>query len=521
VIRRRQETKEKVMSETPQPVLQAKEITRTYPGVTALKGVDISLYPGRVTALVGENGAGKSTLIRIIGGLESPTSGTLSVRANEIAFSSAHDSQAAGISVVSQEFRLVPQLTVAENIYLGHEITVGGLISRRRSRERAHALLQELGLELDPDRRVDSLTVGDQQLVEITRALSREFDVLVMDEPSAALNGAEVERLLALVRRLRDSGKAVLYVSHHLDEIFAVADNITVFRDGERVADLETGSTSEPELVELMLGRTLEVQPPSAIPATQRNEAPLLEAEDLSCVRVSDPVSFVVRPGEIVGLAGLVGSGRSEVMRTLFGVLPARSGRVRIGGSEIRLDSPGKAIAAGMFMLSEDRKADGILPHLSVLENLVITEKRSRSKDPSQWVPTRKREESTYQRLKKELRVRVDSPGQLIGNLSGGNQQKVLFGRALLSGCRVLLLNEPTRGVDVGAKVEIYQLIEKLAASGVAVLVSSSEAPELAVLAHRCMVLYAGRVTAELHGEDVNETNIVAASVGQNIKGAI
>lgn len=507
------------MIENSQPALQAKAITRIYPGVTALNGVDMTLYPGHVTALVGENGAGKSTLIRIIGGLESPTSGSLSIGGEQVSFSSAHDSQTAGISVVSQEFRLVPQLSVAENIFLGHEITVGGIINRRQSRKRARDLFEELGLDLDPDRRVGSLTVGDQQLVEITRALSREFTVLIMDEPSAALNGAELDRLLDLVRRLRDRGKAILYVSHRLDEVFAVSDAVTVFRDGERVAHLDTAHTSEPELVELMLGRVLEARmPQTGITNTHSDAMPLLEADDLACVHVSDPINLAIRPGEILGLAGLVGSGRSEVMRTLFGVLPARGGRVRVEGKEIRLDSPAKAIGAGMFMLSEDRKGDGILPHLSVLENLLISEKRREGTGRQSWVPVPKHEEGTYARLRGELRIRADSGLQLIGNLSGGNQQKVLFGRAVLSGCRVLLLNEPTRGVDVGAKVEIYQLIEKLAASGVAVLVSSSEAPELVTLARRCLVLYAGRITAELEGNEVTEANIVAACVAQSAK---
>ncbi len=507
--------------QTSRTLLHAEAITRTYPGVVALKGVDITLRSGRVTALVGENGAGKSTLIRILGGLESPTSGTLTLGGREVAFTNAHDSQTAGISVVSQEFRLVPQLTVAGNIYLGHEITTRGLISRRQSRQRAKDLLHELGLDLDPDRRVESLTVGDQQLVEITRALSREFEILIMDEPSAALNGSEVDRLLDLVRRLRDRGKAILYVSHHLDEIFAVSDDITVFRDGERVAHLSTPETNEPELVELMLGRILEKAMSQTDARTvDRDAAPLLEAVQLSCVRVNDPVNLAIRPGEIVGLAGLVGSGRSEVMRTLFGVLPARSGQVRVGGKQIRLDSPAQAINAGMFMLSEDRKTDGILPHLSVLENLVICEQRPEKATARSLLPIPKREEDTYARLKGELRIRTDSALQLIGNLSGGNQQKVLFGRAVLSNCRVLLLNEPTRGVDIGAKVEIYQLIEKLAASGVAVLVSSSEAPELVTVAQRCLVLYAGRITAELQGADVTEGNIVAAAVGQPTQGA-
>jgi ribose transport system ATP-binding protein len=503
------------MTGTPLPLLEARAIVQSYQGVMALKGADLSLHAGRITALVGENGAGKSTLIRIFGGLEPPTGGTVLIRGNPVDFSSASDSHAAGISVVSQEFRLVPQLTVAENIFLGQENTVGGIISRRQSRRKARAALEELGLDLDPDSRVDSLAMGDQQLVEITRALSRNFDILIMDEPSSALNRSEIERLLNLVRRVRDNGKAVLYVSHHLDEIFAIADYITVFRDGKSVAHMNASETSEPELVELMLGYKLEAALDKSAPKAQLALVPVLETVKLACSRVNDPITLSLSPGEIFGLAGLIGSGRSEVMRTIFGVLPARGGLIRVDGKDVTLSSPSSAIKAGMFMLSEDRKGAGILPHLSVLENLVISEKRGVRSNWRSWVPIRSQEESTYGRLKEELIIRADSARQLIGNLSGGNQQKVLFGRAVLSGCRILLLNEPTRGIDVGAKVEIYQLIERLAASGVAVIISSSEVPELVALSDRCLVLYAGRVTAELSGADLTENNLVAASVGQ------
>ena len=463
----------------------------------------MTLSAGRVTGLAGENGAGKSTLIRIIGGLESPTSGQIFLRDTPVDFPSARDSQDAGISVVSQEFRLVPQLTVAENIFLGHELTRAGFVDRKLAHRRTTELLGQLDLELDPARKVSSLTVGDQQLVEIARSLSREFDVLVLDEPTAALNGVEVERLLALVRKLRDAGKAILYVSHHLDEIFAISDEIVVLRDGQRVGHLDPATASEGELVDLK-------------PIVAESSAPILSVEGLVVPGVSDLITLKVGAGEIVGIAGLVGSGRSEVMRALFGVLPPRGGSISVKGRALRLGSPSAAIEAGIFMLSEDRKASGIVPHLTVLENLVLSKNRPSAREIGHWLPVQRHEMSLFQQLKEQLSIRVTSAKQLIGNLSGGNQQKVLFGRAVLSGCPVLLLNEPTRGVDVGAKAEIYELIEHLAAQGVAVIVSSSEAPELAILAHRCLVLYAGRVLAELSGSDVTESEIVAASVGQS-----
>ncbi|MFD1811658.1 sugar ABC transporter ATP-binding protein [Rhodococcus gannanensis] len=418
------------------------------------------------------------------------------------------------VSVISQEFRLVPQLTVAENIFLGHEPNSRGLINYRDMRRRAAALMSEMQLDIDPDERVARLSVADQQMVEISKALSREFDVLVMDEPTAALHGDEVSRLLALVERLRERGKAILYVSHHLDEIFAVSDRIVVFRDGRNVADLVTEDTAEDELVTHMLGRTLQKFEERVTVTPVDEHAPVrLSLTDVRCPRVHTPVSLDVKAGEVVGLAGLLGSGRTEFMQSLFGMLPTK-GTVSIDGTALALRSPADAIAAGVFMLSEDRKKEGILPHLSVLENLVISQRGLTGID--RWLPVRRAETSTYDRLKSELRIRVDRAGQLIGNLSGGNQQRVLFGRAALSECSVLLLNEPTRGVDVGAKLEIYELIRSLTEQGVAVLVSSSDAPELSTVVDRCLVFRNGGVAAELVGNDVNEETILASSLGNS-----
>ncbi|MDF3310630.1 sugar ABC transporter ATP-binding protein [Rhodococcus sp. T2V] len=501
---------------TAQPILQTRRISQVYPGVQALEHVDFTMRRGEVTALIGENGAGKSTLIRIIAGVERPASGELLVDGSRVDFRTPGDSQAAGISVISQEFRLVPQLTVAENIFLGHEPTSGALISYRDMRRRATALMGELELDLDPDQRVARLSVADQQMVEISKALSREFDVLVMDEPTAALHGDEVSRLLRLVERLRERGKAILYVSHHLDEIFAVSDRIVVFRDGRNVADLVTATTGEDELVTHMLGRRLQKFEDQSTPSAVPNDTPVrLSLTEVTCPRVRTPITLEVRAGEVVGLAGLLGSGRTEFMQSLFGMLPAK-GSIAIDGATQLLRSPADAIAAGVFMLSEDRKREGILPHLSVLENLVLSQRGKTG--INRWLPMHRTEMKTYERLKSELRIRVDRAGQLIGNLSGGNQQKVLFGRAALSECSLLLLNEPTRGVDVGAKLEIYELIRSLTQQGVAVLVSSSDAPELSTVADRCLVFRTGRIAAELAGSDVNEEAILGASLG-NVTG--
>ena len=500
-----------------EPLVSAEGIVKRYSGVQALKDVSLALLPGEVHALVGENGAGKSTLIKILAGLESPTTGTVMIEGNPVRFAGPHDSQAAGISVISQEFRLVPQMTVAENMFLGHEPRRLGLVDRTASRRMTRDPLRELGLDISPDRRVDSLAVADQQLVEIARALSREFRVLIMDEPTAALTEVEVDKLLTLVERLRETGCAVLYVSHRLPEIFRVADRITVLRDGQKVAQLRTADTSVDELVTLMLGRELEEATEShhSHPPTDSGVAPVLRVEGLRCKNLVEPVDVQVGAGEVLGIAGLVGSGRSELMRALFGVIPATFGRYQVDNKDVKPRSPADAIDSGVFMLTEDRKAEGILPLLSVLENAVVAQRKW-----GRLLLNRRKDRENYQTLHKRMRIRSADSANLITALSGGNQQKVLLGRALLSECRVLLLNEPTRGVDVGAKVDIYQLVAELAATGVAVVVSSSEAAELVAVADRCVTLYAGRVSGYLQGDAIIESAIVAASLGHSLSKA-
>ena len=497
--------------------LQVVDVVQEYPGVRALKGVSLDLEPGQVLGLVGENGAGKSTLIRVLGGIEQPVSGQVLVRGAARTFRSSAESQAAGISVVSQEFRLVPQLSVADNVFLGHELTGAGVVDRGNTRDRTAGLLAQLGLDLDPDRPVSSLTVGDRQMVEIARALSREFDVLIMDEPTAALNGAETTRLHEIVRRIAAQGKAVVYVSHHLDEIFAICDDVAVLRDGALVAHAPTRELDEARLVEHMLGRKPQTFERASAAASTGEKR--LEVVGLRVPGVAEPFDLTVRGGEIVGLAGLVGSGRTELTRALFGDLPS-AGEIRVDGRSVRLSRPRDAVRAGVFMLSEDRKGEGILPHLDVTENAMVSRDRSGLSLLRRLLPVPSDERAQFSRLRSDMRIRVPHGRQLIGNLSGGNQQKVLLGRALLSGCSVLLLNEPTRGVDVGAKVDIYQLVKQLADAGVAVVVSSSDAPELAAISDRCTVYFAGRRVAELHGRDVTEDNIVGASVGQVAAGA-
>jgi len=493
--------------------LRVSGLVQDYPGVRALKGVSLSLEAGQVLGLVGENGAGKSTLIRIVGGVEKPTAGTIEVQGEEQRFQSSADSQAKGIAVVSQEFRLVDELSVAENVFLGHEPNSLGVIDRREMNRRAEELLVGLGLELDPRRAVASLTVGDRQLVEIARALSRDFHTLIMDEPTAALNDGEISTLHGIIRRLGASGKAIVYVSHHIDEIFQVCDSVAVLRDGSLVAEQRVSDLSNAELVEQMLGRKPDIFEQSAEQAS--HESVRLRVVDLEISGLRGPVSLKVHAKEVLGLAGLVGSGRTSITRALFGAKPTQGGIIEIDGKEVRIPSVRAAVRHGIFMLSEDRKSEGILPHLNVVENALASRARRKLPAAQRMMPLAKDEKEQFEKLRQDMRIRVSDNRQLIGNLSGGNQQKVLLARALLSGCKVLLLNEPTRGVDVGAKIEIYHLIHQMAASGVAVVVSSSDAPELEAIADRCLVFFAGQQVAEFEGGQVTQNNLIHAAVGQ------
>ncbi len=496
-------------------VLEASGISKDFAGVTALKDVSLRLAPGEVHALVGENGAGKSTLINIFGGLLQPSRGRLLVDGVAQSFNGPQASQTAGISVISQEFRLVPQLTVAENIFLGHEPRRALFVDRKRARRETREPLRELGLDISPDRRIASLTIGDQQLVEIARALMREFRVLIMDEPTAALSEIEVERLLALVERLRNRGTAILYVSHRLPEIFRVSDRITVLRDGRTVASLATTTTTVDEVVTHMLGRELEKATERAAgtkkASSGRDASDALRVTRLQCKGLTGPIDLRVAPGEILGIAGLVGSGRTELMRALFGAIPATYDSYEVRGRPVHPSSPDDAIGSGIFMLSEDRKAEGIVPQLSVLENVVVAQRSW-----GRFLIDAARDREHYASMKERMRIRSSDSDQPITSLSGGNQQKALLGRALLSHCSVLLLNEPTRGVDIGAKVDIYRLIRELAATGVGVLVSSSEAAELVAVVDRCIALYAGAYAGELNGERITEDDVVASILGRD-----
>ena len=502
---------------SPEPILSLTGISKQFPGVRALDGVDFHLLPGEVHALMGENGAGKSTLINIISGLLHPTSGKICLAGKEVFFATSMQAQKAGISTITQEFNLVPQLTVAENIFLGREPTGRiGLLNWREIKRRASEILNELGLDVPLGQRVGYLSVGDRQLVEIAKALSTEFRIITMDEPTAALNATEVARLFGIIEKLKQRGVAILYVSHRLGEIFRIADRVTVLRDGKRVGTGAVAELTENDVVTMMLGRALKKEAViyQAIPTAGKVA---LSVKNMAIPGFLSSVSFDLRVGEVMGCAGLVGSGRYELTRALFGLLQISSGDVEINGQFLRLATPGEAIRRGIYMLPEERKVEGILPDLTVRENLLISAKRLFQR-LSELLINAKEEEKQYETMRKSLDIRASSSAQKITKLSGGNQQKVMLGRALMSESRILLLNEPTRGVDVGTRVEIHAVIRKLAQNGYAIIVSSTDIPELVSVSDRCLVLNVGRMKGLLDRAQINEDNITALAIGQEIR---
>ncbi len=496
-----------------QPLLTMEGISRRFPGVLALDNVHFDVLPGEVHALVGENGAGKSTLINIMAGVLQPSAGSIAIDGQPIQLPTPLSAQHAGISVIFQEFNLVPHLSVAENIFINREPLAGLRIDWPQMRHRAQEVLAMLDVAIDPRREVRDLPVAHQQLVEIAKALSVKAKVIVMDEPTAALSEREVEHLLNLVRSLADGGVGVVYVSHKLAEVFAVADRVTVLRDGRHILTEPRAALTERQVINAMVGR--ELVHTSCPPRTPGK--PMLEVKDLRAPGATASVSFDLRQGEVLALAGLMGCGNAEVMQALFGLQPA-SGDIRLNGKAMVIGGPQAAIRAGLGFVPDDRKGAGILPDLSVMHNVTIGI-LERVKNAF-WLD-RGRERLVMQEYGQKLNVRYSSADQMVSGLSGGNQQKVILARALAENCQVLLLCEPTRGVDVGAKAEIYALIDSLVQAGIAVLLQSSELPEVVRLANRCLVFAQGRVMGELAGGELTQAAVMELATGLAAAAAI
>lgn len=492
------------------PIVRFRGVTKRFPGVTALSGVSLDIAPGSCHALCGENGAGKSTLGKILVGIEHPDEGTIEVDGRAVRFRSPADAKAAGIGMVYQELAFCENLTVGENLCLGDLPTRGGLVSRREIAARATRLLDAIGVRLDIRQAVGQLTVGHQQLVQIAAAVGHGARVIVFDEPTSSLTQHEAEGLYRLVARLRAAGVTLVYVSHRLEEIFKLCDTVTVLRDGHVVGTRPANGLSEPALVQLMIGRALEEVVPGA-GATGTPVRELLRVEDLSSPGRFRNVSLAVGGGEILGLAGLVGAGRTELAQAIFGLDPRATGRVLVEGRAVAIGRPADAMREGLGLVPEDRKRHGLVLGMSARANITLSLLRSVARFG--FVKPRAEAALAAAELPR-LRLpaaRLDLP---VAGLSGGNQQKVVFARWLARRCRVLMLDEPTRGVDVAAKAEIHALVRAIAADGRGVLLISSELPELVRLAHRVIVLRHGRVAGEVTGRTLEPDTVLRLMTG-------
>ncbi|WP_116112217.1 sugar ABC transporter ATP-binding protein [Austwickia chelonae] len=487
-------------------VLELRGVGKTFGHVRAVQGVNLKLRAGEVHVLLGENGAGKSTLIKMIAGVHEPSEGEIFLDGKTVRIPDTATSEQFGIATIHQELNLVPTLSVAENITLGRTPRSRGFIDRKEMRRLARAALDRVGLDIDVDRPAGTLGIARQQLVEIARALSQNARILVLDEPTAALTRKETDILFDIVRELRQAGVAMVFISHHLDEIAEIGDRITVLRDGTYV-DTVDGSTDEAELVRLMVGRKIDALYPRR-PATPGD--PLLEVTELSSVGLFEDISLTVRAGEVVGIAGLMGAGRTEVLRAIAGADRYDSGSVTVAGQPLPRHDVAAAVRAGVGLVPEDRKTSGLVLNASITDNLGYATLRSSARGP---LADLSGQAQRAHGIADSLRLRRAGMSQPVVSLSGGNQQKVVFGRWLMAGSRVLLLDEPTRGVDVGAKVEIYELINQVTANGGAVLLASSELPEVISMSDRVLVMARGRLVGELPADEATQDAVMSLAV--------
>ncbi|MFJ6080969.1 sugar ABC transporter ATP-binding protein [Streptomyces sp. NPDC092369] len=490
------------------PLLSMSGITKSFPGVRALDGVDLDVQAGEVHCLLGQNGAGKSTLIKVLSGAHQPDTGTIHWRGEPVTLRSPIAAMRLGIATIYQELDLVEHLSVAENVHLGHEPTAAGFVVRgKAAKASTAALLKRLGHpEIDPARLVGALSAAQQQIVSMARALSHDVRLIVMDEPSAALDPDEVDNLFRIVGDLTADGVAVVYISHRLEEIRRIGDRVTVLKDGRAVAvGLPAESTPTREVVALMTGRNVEYVFPER-PAQPPQGTPVLEVQGLAREGEFESLDLSIQPGEIVGLAGLVGSGRSEILETIYGARKPSAGQVRVDGRALRPGSVRAAVRAGVGLAPEERKAQALLMLESVTRNVSVSSMSRFSR--AGWID-RGAETGAARAATRELSLRPDNPSVPIRTLSGGNQQKAVLARWLLRGCRVLLLDEPTRGVDVGARAELYAVIRRLADEGLAVLLVSSEVPEVLGLADRVLVLREGRVVHTAPARELDEHRVL------------
>ncbi|SIO20193.1 sugar ABC transporter ATP-binding protein [Agromyces cerinus] len=491
----------------PAPALELRDIRKSFGSVVALRSGTIEVDAGSIHALVGENGAGKSTLVKIVAGLYRRDAGVFRLEGAEVDFTSTADSKAAGIAVIYQEPTLFPDLSVTENVFMGRQ-PVGrfGRIDRKAMRAEVDGLFQRLGVRIDPDRPADGLSIADQQVIEIAKAISLDAKVLIMDEPTAALSGVEVDRLFQIARSLRDEGRAIVFISHRFDEVFDLCDTVTVMRDGAYISTSRIADTNVDEIVRQMVGRDVtELFPKQETTIGD----PLLEVEGLTSAGIFHDITLTVRSGEIVGLAGLVGAGRSEVARAIFGVDHYQSGTVRLNGKPVPAKSPTAAMRLGLALVPEDRRKQGLVLDSSVSRNTTLAIREQLAKF---GIITSGFENRAARVWASRLEVKTNALSTVAGTLSGGNQQKVVLGKWLATEPTVLIIDEPTRGIDVGTKAEVHRLLSELAGQGMGILMISSELPEVLGMADRVLVMREGRITAEIDRADATSENVMFAA---------
>ena len=487
------------------PLLELRDVRKSYPGVQALAGVDLSVNAGEVHALLGQNGAGKSTLMKIIAGAESPDSGSMQLAGESVPFGSPAEARRRGIGIVFQELSLVPTISIGENVMLGRWSERGRMVDLKRTEADARPFLERVGLDLDPHTRTDHLGMAERQLVEIAKALSSEVQVLLLDEPTSALSDREARRLFGVIRDLSADGVAVIYVSHRLPEVLDICERVTVLRDGQHVGDLDVADVDENELARRMVGEAVTLDAMRAEGAAAGDV--VVRAKGLGRAPRLQPVDLEIRAGEVVTVFGLVGAGRTRLANTLFGLEPATEGSLELFGERVRLTSPSDAIAAGVGYVGEDRAA-GLVSQMSIAQNIVLA---SLPRLGRGVLFDRAEEKRLGERYVQELNIRTPSVNQAVSALSGGNQQKVLLARWLCSGARFLILDDPVRGVDVGAKEEVFRLVRDLAADGVAVLYITSELREARALGDRVLVMAGGGIAAELPPTSTEDEIMTAA----------
>jgi ribose transport system ATP-binding protein len=491
-------------------IIQMKGITKEFHGVKALEALDLNIYKGETMALLGENGAGKSTLMKILTGVYEKTGGETFVDGKPVQIRNTKDAQNLGIAIIHQELNLLSNLSIAENIFLGREpVNRFGKIQWSKLYRNAKEVMNRLGITEAPETLLSQLSIGKQQMVEIAKALSLNAQVIIMDEPTGALTDKETERLFEVIRELKSEGRSIVYISHRLKEIFQICDFVTILRDGQFIAEHPIEEVYEDIIIEQMVGRKISEQYPriSCQPGETVLEVRNLKNDD------AKGISFSIKRGEIVGLAGLMGSGRTELARTIYGILPKESGEILVEGKPVNIKSPGQAMQKGIAYVSEDRKGNGVVLGLNIKENISLSVLQKLS--GILGIIDKKKEESAALDCVQKMSIKASSVGQLVKNLSGGNQQKVSLSKSLMTNPKVLILDEPTRGVDVGAKKEIYDIINQFKKDGMSIIMISSEIPEILGMSDRIMVMHEGKITGQLDRSEANQESIMRLAVGQ------